>query len=128
MSANFADPNALGVFVDNHDNARFLSRYDNNKTALKAAQVFSLTTQGIPFTYYGTEQYYTGGTDPSNRESLWQAMNTDSDFYKLIQTVNAQRKLSKIWDERIIEAYVDDTFYSFSRGKFLVALTNSDED
>lgn len=55
-------------------------------------------------------------------------MNTDSDFYKLIQIVNSQRKLSKIWDQRLIDCYIDDSFYVFSRGKFLVALTNSDED
>ena len=28
-SAHFTDLDALGVFVDNHDNGRFLSRYDN---------------------------------------------------------------------------------------------------
>ena len=31
----FSDIDALGVFVDNHDNPRFLNRYSNNKTGLK---------------------------------------------------------------------------------------------
>jgi glycosidase len=26
--------------------------------------VFSLTGRGIPFVYYGTEQFYAGGNDP----------------------------------------------------------------
>jgi len=30
-----------------------------------------MTSRGISFTYYGTEQYYAGGNDPQNRESLW---------------------------------------------------------
>ena len=68
---HFSDIDALGVFVDNHDNARFLNRYSNNKTGIKQAQTFALTSRGIPFTYYGTEQYYAGGNDPQNRESLW---------------------------------------------------------
>ena len=97
-SSHFSDIDALGVFVDNHDNARFLSRYSNNQTGLKQAQVFALTSRGIPFTYYGTEQYYAGSSDPNNRESLWQAMKTDTDFYTLIAKVNAQRKASAIWD------------------------------
>lgn len=66
----FKDIDALGVFVDNHDNARFMYKY-NNGVGLKSAVTFALTSRGIPFTYYGTEQYYNGGNDPKNRESLW---------------------------------------------------------
>ena len=69
--SHFSDIDALGVFVDNHDNARFLNRYSGNKTGLRQAEVFALTSRGIPFTYYATEQYYAGGNDPNNRESLW---------------------------------------------------------
>jgi len=123
-ASHFQDIDALGVFVDNHDNARFLNRYGNNKTGIKQAEVFALTSRGIPFTYYGTEQYYAGGNDPKNRESLWQAMNTDSDFYQIIAKVNAQRKASTVWNSQFVERYVDDNFYAFSRGEFLVALTN----
>lgn len=52
-------------------------------------------------------------------------MNTDSDFYQLIAKVNAQRKASEIWNEGYVERYVDDSFFAFSRGEFLVALTNN---
>jgi len=31
---HFKDIDALGVFVDNHDNARFLSRYGGNKIGI----------------------------------------------------------------------------------------------
>lgn len=124
-SGNFKDIDALGVFVDNHDNARFLNRYGGNKTGIKQAEVFALTSRGIPFTYYATEQYYAGGNDPKNRESLWQDMNTSSDFYQLIAKVNAQRKASQIWNEGYVERYVDESFFAYSRGEFLVALTNN---
>lgn len=52
-------------------------------------------------------------------------MNTDSDFYKLIAQVNAQRKASQIWNGAYVERYVDSSFFAFSRGEFLVALTNN---
>jgi alpha-amylase len=119
----FSDIDALGIFVDNHDNPRFMNRY-NNKAALRAAETFILTARGIPFTYYATEQYYAGGNDPKNRESLWQDYNTNSDLYQMIAKINAQRKHNQIWNEEQIERYVDDQFYSYSRGSMLVALTN----
>jgi alpha-amylase len=122
---HFQDLDALGVFVDNHDNARFLHNHGGKNAQLRAATVFSLTTRGIPFVYYGTEQYYSGGNDPANRESLWQDMNTQSDLYQIIAKVNAQRKQSQIWNEEWVQRYAQSNFYAFSRGKFLVALTNS---
>jgi alpha-amylase len=124
-ASHFKDIDALGLFVDNHDNARFLHNFSGKKSQLRAATVFSLTGRGIPFVYYGTEQYYGGGNDPANRESLWNAMNTSSDFYQIIAKVNAQRKKSAIWNQAWVERYAAANFYSYSRGKFLVALANS---
>lgn len=126
-ASHFKDLDALGVFVDNHDNARFLHNFSGKKAQLRNATVFSLTTRGIPFVYYGTEQYYSGGNDPANRESLWQDMNTSSDLYQIIKKVNAQRKKSQIWSHEWVERYHQSNFYSYSRGEFLVALTNSTE-
>lgn len=54
-ASHFKDLDALGVFVDNHDNARFLHNFSGKKAQLRNATVFSLTTRGIPFVYYGTE-------------------------------------------------------------------------
>jgi len=85
----FSDISALGVFVDNHDNPRFLYNHPGGYAKLRNAVVFALTTKGIPFTYYGTEQYYAGGADPANRESLWNDMNTSTDLYQIIAKVNA---------------------------------------
>lgn len=124
-ASKFKDLDALGVFVDNHDNARFLHNFSGKKAQLRNATVFSLTTRGIPFVYYGTEQYYGGGNDPANRESLWQSMNTSSDLYQIIKKVNAQRQKSQIWSQPQVERYSSTNFYAYSRGKFLVALTNS---
>lgn len=42
--------------------------------------------------YYGSEQLYSGGTDPKNREVLWNHMDQNSEMYKFIQTINSARK------------------------------------
>jgi len=105
-----------------------MCNHSNNYQGLRAATVFSLTGDGIPFVYYGTEQYYGGCNDPKNRESLWQDMNTSSDLYQIIAKVNAQRKTSEIWNYDFVQRYAATKFYAFSRGKFLVALTNTSND
>jgi alpha-amylase len=80
-SVNYGDQawdNGIGVapqqslinFIDNHDIPRFL--FDNSdERALSAALTFLLTEDGVPCIYYGTEQGFSGGNDPANREPLW---------------------------------------------------------
>lgn len=83
-----------------------------------------MTGRGIPFVYYGTEQYYYGCADPANRESLWNDMDSNSLLYLMIQRVNEARKTAKIWNEDYVDRYHTTNFYAFSRGEFLVCLTN----
>lgn len=97
----------------------------NDQTKLKSALTFALTYRGIPFYYYGSEQAYAGGNDPQNRESLWQDMNTNSDIYKMTAAINDARKKAQVWNHPVEEKYVLDNFYAFTRGEFLVATTNS---
>jgi len=121
---HFQDIDILGVFVDNHDNARFLKQF-NEQTMFMNALIFSLTSRGIPFYYYGSEQAYAGGNDPENRESLWQDMNKDFDLYKKTAAVNKARKATEAYKSPFEEKYVMDNFYAYSRGDMFVALTNS---
>ena len=43
----------------------------------------------------------------------------------MIAKIHAQRKASEVWNSEQVERYVEDNFYAFSRGDFLVALTNT---
>ena len=61
---------ALVNFLDNHDVGRFLF-FRNDQQALDNALLFLMTEDGIPCLYYGTEQGFSGGNDPANREDLW---------------------------------------------------------
>lgn len=68
----------MANFVDNHDNARWLSwngDWEKKKKVLKSGSVFALTSVGIPIVYYGTEQLFAGGNDPNNREILWRNLD-----------------------------------------------------
>jgi glycosidase len=72
-------PNGTGVapskslvnFMDNHDVERFLFAANGDKPALRNALTFLMTEEGIPCMYYGTEQDFSGGNDPANREVMW---------------------------------------------------------
>jgi alpha-amylase len=121
----FADVDALGVFIDNHDNPRFLS-ISPSMPLFKTALTFALFSQGIPIVYYGSEQGFNGGNDPANREPLWTAMNTASPLYTFVQTLVSVRKSHQVWNFPHIERWCDDTFYAFTRGDVLIAVTNQD--
>ena len=62
---------SLVNFMDNHDVSRFLFNAKGNKEALRNALTLLMTEEGIPCLYYGTEQEFSGGNDPANREVLW---------------------------------------------------------
>lgn len=73
-----------GTFIDNHDNARFLSQQSDIQL-YKNALVYTLLSEGIPIIYYGTEQGFNGGNDPDNREPLWISnYNQSSTLYQVI--------------------------------------------
>lgn len=122
-ASKFKDIDALGLFVDNHDNARFLNGR-NDQRVFKSALAFTLTARGIPFYYYGSEQGFAGGNDPQNRETIWSNLNKDHDIYKFTQTIMNARKAHNVVDNNFQEKWVDEQFYAYTRGKFLVALTN----
>ncbi|MBN2723201.1 MAG: alpha amylase C-terminal domain-containing protein [Deltaproteobacteria bacterium] len=61
-------------FMDNHDVPRFL--FDKPSIdALHNALVYLYTWDGIPCLYYGTEQQFSGGNDPMNREDMFESLN-----------------------------------------------------
>ena len=73
----FKDLDALGIFVDNHDNARFLNGNGEHRL-FKSALAFALTARGILFFYYGV-----------NKDTLAPKIHTTEKLYGtiLIRTV-----------------------------------------
>lgn len=128
IGSMFPDPTALGTFVDNHDNPRFLS-IKNDTALLKNALTYTILSRGIPIVYYGTEQAFSGGNDPANREDLWRSgFNTQSDMYDAISKLTyAKHAVGGLADNDHKHLYVADTAYAFSRagGKMVALTTNS---
>jgi alpha-amylase len=87
-----APRDVLVNFIDNHDIPRFL--YDKDSIpALKSALTYLLTQDGIPCIYYGTEQGFSGGNDPANREPLWwSGYDTQGDLFTHIAALTQLRK------------------------------------
>ncbi|KAI0965401.1 glycoside hydrolase superfamily [Xylaria arbuscula] len=128
ISSSFPDPAALGTFLDNHDNPRWLNA-KNDLSLLKNALAYVILTRGIPIVYYGTEQSYGGGADPANREDLWRSgFNTDSEMYQAISKLSGARKSAGgLAADDQTHLYVADTAYAWSRagGDLVVLTTNS---
>ena len=83
---------ALVNFMDNHDVGRFL--YEQPDLArLHLATAFLMTIDGIPCLYYGTEQAFSGGNDPANREVMWETgYDTTGDTFQTTKRAIAIRK------------------------------------
>ncbi|KAF2269651.1 alpha-amylase A type-3 precursor [Lojkania enalia] len=127
ISSKFPDPSALGTFMDNHDNPRWLNQ-KNDVSLLKNALAFVILSRGIPIVYYGTEQSYAGGADPNNREDLWRSnFNTQSDLYQAISRLSGARKSAGgLAGNDHVHLYVTNNVYAWSRagGNLIVFTTN----
>lgn len=78
-------------FLDNHDVARFLWQQDTDE-AIYPALAWLMLRDGLPILYYGTEQGFSGGNDPANREPLWlSGYDTDHPIYRWISRLASVR-------------------------------------
>ncbi len=108
MGIGIPPAQALVNFIDNHDVPRFLYSAPGDTARLHAALAYLLTEDGIPCVYYGTEQDYAGGNDPSNREPLWwSGYRTDGETFE--------------WTSRLI--HIRRTYAALRRGDFVLRWT-----
>lgn len=128
ISNSFPDPTALGTFLDNHDNPRWLNQ-KNDQSLLKNALAFVMLSRGIPIVYYGTEQGYAGGADPANREDLWRSsFNTQSNLYQTIaRLAGARKSAGGLAGNDQVYLYVTSNALAWSRagGNLIVLTTNA---
>ncbi|MEZ4454469.1 MAG: alpha-amylase family glycosyl hydrolase [Nannocystaceae bacterium] len=117
-------------FIDNHDVARFLYWLQGepgevSRGMLHNALLLLFTMDGIPNLYYGTEQDFDGGNDPSNREDLWKSdYRTDGATFKWIQRLIKVRKAYQalrkgdtlvVWATEHTDAESDAGIFAFER-------------
>jgi alpha-amylase len=116
-------------FLDNHDVGRFLyfsGAGAKGQAQLRNAQLLVMTEDGIPCIYYGTEQGFTGGNDPANREDMWLTNfdETGSHFVYTQKLIALRKKYSALrrGDQKVVWATGhtgdegDAGIFAFERG------------
>jgi glycosidase len=129
-----APPSELAVsFLDNHDLPRFFGEHGSPEI-LHNALFFLLTWDGVPCLYYGTEQRFSGGNDPRNREDMavgnldlgYPPFDTTNDTYAYVRDLIAIRKaypalrrgpVSVRWSTDRAGAEVDAGIFAFERSE-----------
>lgn len=124
------DLGLLGVFIDNHDNARFLNA-QRDVVLYRAALAYVILSDGIPIIYYGTEWLFSGGNDPNNREPFWSTGGSydakAAPLGAMLSSLLSYRRTSTLWESGFeqLERWQDNNFYAFTKGNgTLAAFTN----
>lgn len=94
--SSFSKPGINGIFIDNHDNKRFITDVENSggngEAYMKQALSFIMTYPQIPIIYYGTEIAMPGGNDPDNRNDMnWNSIKDSRmlSFYKMLVSLRS---------------------------------------
>jgi len=133
----FKDTTLSSVFLDNHDQDRFLN-HTQNPIRIQNALVYLLFSDGIPVVYMGTEQNFTGNpfvkdgaADPWNREPLWRSnYNRSNWIYNYLTKLNQIRSLlKKNYGELFFVSHqetihVDQNTYIYKKDPLLVIISN----
>ncbi|CAF1443696.1 unnamed protein product [Didymodactylos carnosus] len=136
----FKDTTLCGVFLDNHDQQRFLN-HTITETLIRNALTFLMFNDGIPIVYYGTEQGFEGNpedtygyTDPWNREPLWTSNYSQSHpIYQFIKQLNSLRAVLKAkypgyFTTHQQTVYLDDSTYIYYKNPVTIVISNGEFD
>lgn len=117
--SKFTNPTLNGIFIDNHDNKRFITAAgENGEAYLKLALAFELTYPSIPIIYYGTEIAMDGGDDPDNRKDMdWNKTKNSNilTFYKKL--ISLRNSIPALKSSEIDVLDYDSNYIAYSRGK-----------
>lgn len=130
---NFSTPTENALFIDNHDNARFMSQNPKNKLEYtKLALAFTYTYPAIPVIYYGTEIAMDGAYDPVNRAFMDFSKAEVSDETNLIPYLQFLTKIKATYSEGFQLIYRDKStmVYEISKdnNRLLVVLNASESE
>ncbi|KAF8735774.1 hypothetical protein AX14_001492 [Amanita brunnescens Koide BX004] len=124
----------VGSFLENHDQPRFPSR-TKDLALIKNAMTWPFALDGLPIMYYGQEQGYEGGAEPSNREALWlTAYTTEKPFVAHTRAMNAARRVAVAYDGDFLTTPVEfirqpyDNTIALWKPPILTLLTNVGND
>lgn len=105
-SVDYANPDKMVTFIDNHDTERFGKLMYGNDPLIKAAYGIIFTIPGIPQIYYGTEQGFAGECRAGmfagsfKSEGLTQTQDyfdTTGEWFKFCQNLIKMRKDNRVF-------------------------------
>jgi alpha-amylase len=130
--AQWADPQQLATFMENHDMPRFTRDTSNDQTVIMNALCWTMLTDGIPIIYYGQECLFTGQSplpddDQDSRQLMWSSGFQKGPLYKFIALLNRIRKVS--WSTGFgsnltIPLHTDVATCVIQKGPLILALSN----
>lgn len=117
--SKFTNPTLNGIFIDNHDNKRFVTAAgENGEAYLKLALAFEMTYPSIPIIYYGTEIAMNGGDDPDNRKDMdWEKTKTSNilTYYKKLIALRTSVPAFNSSQIKVLD--YDSKYIAYLRGK-----------
>lgn len=133
VQEGFVDTTVLGNFLESHDVPRWRNTTVDPRLGYNA-QVAQFLLEGIPVVYYGSEQDFSGISDPANREALWPSNYENTTTYQQIARLNKIRTAIiehnlEFNGESFLNAkskIIDQTDYDIAirRGPVLFSITN----
>lgn len=142
----YTSPDILVTLLGGHDDGRFMSEKGASIAGLKLANLFVLTTRGVPQLYYGDEIAMTGPDEPTTRADFPGGFPGDqrNAFSRQGRTPAEQeafdfvRKVAHLHTEieplkrgRLINLHVADQQYAYARktksGVVVIAMNNADK-
>jgi glycosidase len=123
LGTGIAPIKTLVNFIDNHDVPRFL--FTGDAQGLELALLFLMTEDGIPCVYYGTEQRFSGGNDPANREDMWlSGFDQSAPTYRWLRRLTAMRRAylalrrgdtQVVWSSDHVDVESDAGIFAYER-------------
>jgi glycosidase len=141
----YTDPEILVTLLGGHDDGRFMSEKGATIAGLKLANLFVLTTRGVPQLYYGDELAMTGADEPTTRGDFPGGFPGDkrNGFAREGRTreendlVDYMRKLTRLRAEleplkrgALVNLYVSEQQYAYARttkNATVVVVINNDK-
>ncbi|MFZ0062333.1 MAG: alpha-amylase family glycosyl hydrolase [Pyrinomonadaceae bacterium] len=126
----YTNPDILVTLLGGHDDGRFMSEKGATIAGLKLANVFVLTTRGVPQLYYGDEIAMTGADEPTTRGDFPGGFSGDkrNAFTRAARTKEEQevfehiQKLTRLRAElqplrrgQLVNLYVSEQQYAYAR-------------
>lgn len=126
----FTHPELNAIFIDNHDNSRFMSLNPRMSAEYTMqALTFLYSYPAIPVVYYGTELGMAGGYDPENRRFMAWDTTQNNELLTFTQTL---AEIRKTYMEEFNKIFHDkgSIAYEIAKGedKMLIIINSLEKD